>query len=126
MEVKDRIRDVREKNQLNRVKFAYRIGISESGLRKLESGENNPSEQTIRAICSEFNVNRTWLETGTGPMQMPEAEDDELIDEVMRGDDEFVKAVIRGIARTPGGWEKMREVFGAIQKELDKKEKPED
>lgn len=126
MEVKDRIRDVREKNQLNRVKFAYRIGISESGLRKLESGENNPSEQTIRAICSEFNVNRTWLETGTGQMQMPEAEDDELIDEVMRGDDEFVKAVIRGIVRTPGGWEKMREVFEAIQKELDKKEKPED
>ena len=107
-------------------KFSDRIGISVSGLRKLESGENNPSEQTIRAICSEFNVNRTWLETGTGQMQMPEAEDDELIDEVMRGDDEFVKAVIRGIARTPGGWEKMREVFEAIQKELDKKEKPED
>lgn len=121
-----RIKKIRESLGMTLTKFSDRIGISVSGLRKLESGENNPSEQTIRAICSEFNVNRTWLETGTGQMQMPEAEDDELIDEVMRGDDEFVKAVIRGIARTPGGWEKMREVFEAIQKELDKKEKPED
>lgn len=121
-----RIKQIRESLGMTLTKFSDRIGISVSGLRKLESGENNPSEQTIRAICSEFNVNRTWLETGTGKMQMPEAEDDELIDEVMRGDDEFVKAVIRGIARTPGGWEKMREVFEAIQKELDKKEKPED
>ena len=121
-----RIKQIRESLGITLTKFSDRIGISVSGLRKLESGENNPSEQTIRAICSEFNVNRTWLETGTGQMQMPEAEDDELIDEVMRGDDEFVKAVIRGIARTPGGWEKMREVFEAIQKELDKKEKPED
>lgn len=121
-----RIKQIRESLGMTLTKFSDRIGISVSGLRKLESGENNPSEQTIRAICSEFNVNRTWLETGTGQMQMPEAEDDELIDEVMRGDDEFVKAVIRGIARTPGGWEKMREVFEAIQKELDKKEKPED
>lgn len=121
-----RIKQIREFLGMTLTKFSDRIGISVSGLRKLESGENNPSEQTIRAICSEFNVNRTWLETGTGQMQMPEAEDDELIDEVMRGDDEFVKAVIRGIARTPGGWEKMREVFEAIQKELDKKEKPED
>lgn len=121
-----RIKQIRESLGMTLTKFSDRIGISVSGLRKLESGENNPSEQTIRAICSEFNVNRTWLETGTGQMQMPEAEDDELIDEVMRGDDEFVKAVIRGIARAPGGWEKMREVFEAIQKELDKKEKPED
>lgn len=121
-----RIKQIRESLGMTLTKFSDRIGISVSGLRKLESGENNPSEQTIRAICSEFNVNRTWLETGTGQMQMPEAEDDELIDEVMRGDDEFVKAVIRGIARTPGGWENMREVFEAIQKELDKKEKPED
>ena len=121
-----RIKQIRESLGMTLTKFSDRIGISVSGLRKLESGENNPSEQTIRAICSEFNVNRTWLETGTGQMQMPEAEDDELIDEVMRGDDEFVKAVIRGIARTPGGWEKMREVFEAIQKDLDKKEKPED
>ena len=121
-----RIKQIRESLGMTLTKFSDRIGISVSGLRKLESGENNPSEQTIRAICSEFNVNRTWLETGTGQMQMPEAEDDELIDEVMRGDNEFVKAVIRGIARTPGGWEKMREVFEAIQKELDKKEKPED
>lgn len=53
-------------------------------------------------------------------MRQPETEDDEIVDAVLAGEDEFVKAVIRGIAKTPGGWEKMREVFLAIQAELDK------
>lgn len=46
--------------------FGDKIGISPPSVARIESGENNPSEQTIRAICSEFNVNRTWLETGEG------------------------------------------------------------
>lgn len=125
-ELKDRIIKVRKKSGLSQEKFAARIELTRVGLQSIEYGKNNPSPNTRERICSEFKINRTWLETGDGPMQMPEAEDDELIDEVMRGDDEFVKAVIRGIARAPGGWEKMREVFEAIQKELDKKEKPED
>ena len=45
-----------------------------------------------------------------------------IVSEVLRGEDEFIKAVIRGIAKTPGGWEKMREVFNAIRAELDAQE----
>lgn len=115
-----RIRQVREESGLNRVKFSDKIGISESACRKLESGENNPSEQTVRAICSVFKVRRQWLEEGAEPMRLPDDEDDEIVDSVLAGEDEFVKALIRAIAKTPGGWEKMREVFTAVQAELDK------
>lgn len=69
-------------------------------------------------------MRREWLVDGKGPMRQPQAEDGEIIDEVLQGDDEFVKAVIRGIARTPGGWDKMREVFEAIQQELERAKKP--
>lgn len=48
--------------------FGNKIGISDSAVARLESGKNNPSEQTVRAICKEFNVSREWLETGKGPM----------------------------------------------------------
>ena len=50
---------------------------------------------------------------------------DNAIDEVLGGEDEFIKAVLRGIAKTPGGWDKMREVFNAIAAELEKEKKPE-
>ncbi len=115
-----RIKLVLSDSKLTQVEFAKRIGISRTGLQKLISGENNPREQTIRAICSEFKVRRDWLETGEGEMRIVPSSDDEIVDEVLAGDDEFIKAVIRGIAKTPGGWEKMREVFTAIQKELQK------
>lgn len=61
-----RIKAVRKDHSLTMRAFAARIGITSAAVAHLESGENNPSEQTLRAICSEFNVNRTWLETGEG------------------------------------------------------------
>ena len=53
-------------------------------------------------------------------MMQPADEDDEIVDAVLAGEDEFIKAVIRGIAKTPGGWEKMHDVFTAIAAELEK------
>jgi len=118
--VKDRIKQVRTEMGLTQDEFASRIGIGKSSVSLLESGRNNPSPQTIQLICQQFGVRKDWLLEGTGPMKLPAAEDDAIIDEVLAGDDDFVKAVIRGIAKTPGGWEKMRDVFNAISAELQK------
>lgn len=65
----NRIKQIRKINNLTQWDFAERIGISRVGLQKLENGDNSPREQTIRVICSEFNVNRIWLETGAGAME---------------------------------------------------------
>lgn len=65
----DRIREVRIGEGLSLKAFGARIGISAPSVSRLESGENNPSEQTIRAICSEFSINRDWLVDGVGEMQ---------------------------------------------------------
>ena len=121
-----RIKQIRSESGLSMRAFAERIGISSGAVAHLEDGKNNPSERTVRAICSEFGVRRQWLEDGIEPMYQPEAEDDEVVDAVLAGDDEFVKAVIRGIAKTPGGWDTMRNLILAIQRELDKQQiKPE-
>ena len=32
----------------------------------MESGKSNPSDQTVRSICREFNVSEVWLRTGQG------------------------------------------------------------
>jgi transcriptional regulator with XRE-family HTH domain len=64
-----RIFEVRQSASLSMRAFGDRIGISGPSVARIESGENNPSEQTIRAICQEFNVNRDWLVDGIGVME---------------------------------------------------------
>lgn len=64
-----RIKEIRTGANLSMRAFAERIGISSSAVALIETGKNNPSEQTIRAICSEFGIFREWLETGEGPKE---------------------------------------------------------
>lgn len=65
----NRIREVRKQAGLSMQAFGERLGVSSPSISKIESGINNPSEQTIRAICSEFNINRDWLVDGVGEMK---------------------------------------------------------
>lgn len=106
--MKDRIKDVQKEASLNQTDFADKIGISRSGFQKILSGENNPSEQTIRAICSEFGINRKWLETGKGEMHTSTA-DSTMIDMLMEGESDFAKSVF---AHFMEAWSKL----GADQK----------
>lgn len=64
----ERLRLLRKKLELNQEEFGKRIGIGKTSVSKLESGENNPSEQTVILICREFNVNEEWLRSGKGEM----------------------------------------------------------
>lgn len=118
--INDRIVELIDDLHIKKGEFAEKLQISQAFVSQICSGVRQPSDRTISDICRIFNVRRQWLEEGIGPMRQPETEDDEIVDAVLAGEDEFVKAVIRGIAKTPGGWEKMREVFLAIQAELDK------
>ena len=42
--------------------------MKQNSIAIIESGKRDTSEQTIMAICREFNVNETWLRTGEGEM----------------------------------------------------------
>ena len=64
----ERIKEVRQYFKLTNEEFGRRIGMTKSGLSKVERGENGTTEQTMTSICREFNVNEEWLRTGTGTM----------------------------------------------------------
>ena len=66
--MKERFKTVRTQAHLSMKAFGERIGLVASSVQRVESGIYNPSEQTIRAVCNEFHVNRRWLETGEGEM----------------------------------------------------------
>lgn len=78
--VNDRIKRVRKSLNLTMDKFGNKIGITKASVSKLESGENNPSEQTLKLICREFNVDYFWLTEGFGDMfiDIPDTVIDEM------------------------------------------------
>ena len=66
-----RIRKIRKSLELTQQVFAQRIGLKQNSIALIESGKRNTSDQTIFAICREFNVNEEWLRTGNGEMFKP-------------------------------------------------------
>ena len=62
----ERIKKIRKDLGLNQKDFGEKIKIVRSSVAKIETGENNPSEQTIDLICRVFNVNEKCLRTGEG------------------------------------------------------------
>lgn len=78
-----RLKSVRKALALNQERFGTRLGVSNTAISKLESGENGITEQMIKSICREFNVNEQWFRTGTGEMFV-EANGILLADQVKR------------------------------------------
>lgn len=68
MELKDRIKVLRETLNLTQSEFSNKIGIKQNTLANYESGRRVPMESTIKSICREFNVDYFWLTEGTGEM----------------------------------------------------------
>lgn len=93
--MKDRIKKIRAETGLSMEKFGERIGITRSSVCKLESGENSPSEQTIRLICKEFGVNKNWfLENKGDPYNEPEDEVAGIVSELLLEDNPFYDLII--------------------------------
>lgn len=79
----ERIKDLRKLVGLSQEAFGEKIGVGKTSISKIEKGENNPSEQTIKSICREFNVNYAYLKEGLGDMfsNLPETLLDQVADE---------------------------------------------
>lgn len=66
--MKDRVKQVRKTLKLTLNGMGNALGVSYSAVSDWEHGRNNVPESVRRQICSLFNVNRDWLETGKGDM----------------------------------------------------------
>lgn len=78
MELKNRIKKVRQKSKLTQEKFGERIGVSKMAITYYENGNRTPQPATIKLICKEFSINETWLLTGEGDMDQPMSEEQEI------------------------------------------------
>ena len=56
MTLGEKVRYIREKNQLTSEEFARIIGVSQSFISKVETEQKLPGRKTIQSICEKFTV----------------------------------------------------------------------
>lgn len=99
----NRIKKVRKYFGLSQDSFAKKIGITRSSVSLLESGKNNPSEQTIKLICKEYGINEIWLRTGEGKMHSEISQEDRYsinLGKLTLEENQFVQNVINSLAES--------------------------
>ena len=62
----DRVKDVRKTLKLTLEEFGKKVGVTKQTVSRIENGINNLTDQMVKSICREFNVNYDWLMDGEG------------------------------------------------------------
>lgn len=77
-----RLKEVRLSLGMKQAEFADKIGVTNTAICKLESGERNLTDQMVISICRTYNVNEDWLRYGIGDMFVES--DDDMIERIAR------------------------------------------
>ena len=98
MNENQRVMVLRKHLGLTLEKFGENLGVTKVAISNIEKGNRSLTEQMAKAICKEYRVSYIWLTTGDGEM----FEEGNLalydkIDEIMEGEDEFHKQLIKSI-----------------------------
>lgn len=96
--------------------FGSQIGLKPNSVSDIESGKNTPTEQTIKAICREFNVNSDWIRAGKGEPIIGLSRNQEIAkfsNGIMElPDDNIKKKLILAISRlTSNDWNRLIEII---------------
>ena len=59
--IKDRIKELRKRNDLSLKSFAESVGISGTSASLYETGKQNPGKKTLDKICEVYGVTKEWL-----------------------------------------------------------------
>lgn len=94
MKFGDRIKSLRKKQGLSQSEVGEAIGLTFSVLSTIELNKIDPSSETIVRLSEFFGVSADYLLTGKEEQTEISADEKEVI-EIMRGDDDFKKAVTK-------------------------------
>lgn len=114
MNIAERVKQIRKEAGLTQQQFADRLGLKRNSIAQIEGGRNT-SDQTIRAICKEFNVNEAWLRDGIGEPHTEQSWEEEVAQFVFstfQNEEETVqKDFLRVLTRlSPKQWELLGDI----------------
>lgn len=119
MNINERIRDLRKLLKLSQEEFGNCLGVTKASISRLESGINNVTEQMIKSVCREYNVNYAWLKEGVGEMFI--SSDDSVanrIDDLLAGENETAKALFRAFAALDDtDWSTIKKIIDELKKD---------
>ena len=99
----ERVKQLRKTLDLTMEKFGDRLGVKKNSISQIESGKNSLTEQMIKSICREFDVDEEWLRYGTGSMFIERTRDEEIAKFIGTiqsvEDDSFMKKFISMLAK---------------------------
>lgn len=125
-----RIKELRKSLKLSQTDFGKQLGVSRDVINNIENKRVAPTEPIIKLLVSEFNVNRTWLETGEGNMFNDLSRDEEIagyIGSVLADeDDSFQKRLISALSKmTVEEWEVLEKLVTRLAENEENKKKSE-
>ena len=85
--MKNRIKQILQKEGITATLFAEKIGISPASLSHILNGRNEPSLAVVTKIHESCGVNLEWLIYGEGEMMVRSKNDDELENGALQGDE---------------------------------------
>lgn len=76
----ERVKEVRKSLNMTLDKFGEKLGVKKAAISAIENGNRNITEQMVKSICREYNVNYDYLLYGTGEKfnDLPQTVLDEL------------------------------------------------
>ncbi len=66
----ERIKFIRKSRNVTQTAFSKELGISQAYVSRLEKDKENPSDLLINFIAYRYCINREWLKTGNGSMNI--------------------------------------------------------
>jgi transcriptional regulator with XRE-family HTH domain len=123
--VNNRIKTIRQGENLTQSQFADKIGLSRNYVAMIEIGQREPSDRTISDICRIFDIQEDWLRYSLEPMRSARSEEEEiaaLVGSALSGSADLRKAVIKMIcSRTDEELQvlekALRDVYNSIAEE---------
>lgn len=126
----ERVNEVRKRAQLTMDQFGERLGVTKTAISYVVNGKRSLTEQMLKSICREFDVNENWLRTGEGDMPRKLSEEEEiatLVSDVLEeGKESPFYGIILEIIRTynelsPASQAVLREASQKLVENLSKK-----
>lgn len=120
----ERIKLLRKTLGLSGEKFGEKIGIKKVAISQIETGKQGVTEQTLKSICREFNVNEEWLRNGTGEIFIQYTRDEQIatfVGSIQANEgDSFKKRLISMLsALDESDWEVLEKMVLLLQNEKD-------
>lgn len=117
--MKDRIKALRERFGKSQDEFGKDLGLTRNYISLIENGQRNLSDQSIKVLCSLYDVNEKWLRTGNGEMFIPKTKNEQinemLIDVLKCEDSDFKKRLITALSKLDDtGWNALEKFIDSI------------